>query len=91
MEAFVDRLARVGLVGDVEELRRRRLVHQIDALFFQGDEKIVELVGIDFFVGQVLIDFVVGQITLGLALGNEFLQIFVEMVHLATPFTPLAA
>ena len=52
--------------GDVVELRRRRLVHQVDALFLQGDQQIVELVGIDFFVGQVVVDLVVGQITLGL-------------------------
>ena len=83
------RLRGIGLLGNVEKLRCRGLVDQVYALFLQGDEKIVELVGIDFLVGQVFVDFVVGQISLGFALGNQFLQVFVEMVHLVTPFTPL--
>ena len=66
----------------------RGFVDQVDAFFLQGNEKIVELVGIDFLVGQVFVDFVVGQITLGLALCDQFLHILVEVVHLATPFTP---
>ena len=65
----------------VVELRRRRLVHQIDALFLQGNQQIVELVGIDFLVGQIVVDFVVGQIALRLSPGDQFLQILIEKVH----------
>ena len=66
-------------LGFVEHLRRR-LVDQLDAHFFQGDQQIVELFGRDVFVGQIAVDFVVGQITLSLALLNEFLQFqFVRM------------
>ncbi len=89
MQTILHRLLRIGLRGDVEELGRRGLVHQIDALFFKGYEKIVELVGIDFLVGKIFVDFVVGQIALGFSFGDELLQIFIEMVHQTTPFTPL--
>ena len=58
---------------------------QIDALFFEGDQQVIELLGIDFFVGQIVVDLVVGQIALGLALGDQFLQILVRMVHLSIP------
>ena len=88
MQMLCERFVGIGLLGNVEELRGRGFVDQIDALFLQGDEKIVELIGIDFLVGQVFVDLVVGQITLGLALGDQFLHILIEVVHLATPFTP---
>ena len=88
VQMLFERFVGIGLLGNVEELRHRGLVDQIDAFFLQGDEKIVELIGIDFLVGQVFVDFVVGQISLGLALRDQFLQILVEVVHLATPFTP---
>ena len=80
----------VRLLGNVVELAGRRLVHQIDALLLQGDQQIVELVGIDFLVGQIFVDLVVGQISLCLALGDQFLQILVEKVHLTTPLRLLA-
>ena len=75
------RAAAASSCSDCSRRRRtpcRRLVDQVDALFLQGDQQIVQLIGIDFFVGQVLVDFVVGQIALGLALGDQFLQVLVE-------------
>ena len=79
-----DRLRRVV------ELRLRRLVHQIDALFLQGNQQIVELVGIDFLVGQVVVDLVIREIALRLPPGDQFLQILIEKVHRTTPFASIA-
>ena len=42
-------------------------------LFLQGDQQIVELVGIDFFVGQIVVHLVIRQIALRLAPGDQFL------------------
>ncbi len=77
-------LARSGVrvvLRRVVELGLRRLIHQIDALFLQGNQQIVELVGIDFLVGQIVVDLVIGEITLRLPPGDQFLQILVEKVH----------
>ena len=59
----------------------RRLVDQLDAQFVQRDQQIVELFRIDRLVGQIVVDLIVGQITLGLALGDQFVQILIVMVH----------
>ena len=76
----------VRFVRRLVELLGRRMVHQIDALFLQGDQQIVEFLGIDFLVGKVIVDFVVGQITLGFPPGDQFLQVLVEKVHRTAPF-----
>ena len=52
--------------GRIVKVRLGRASHQIDALFLQGNQQIVELIGVDFLVGQVVVDFVVGQIALRL-------------------------
>ena len=66
-------LVRVGLLGNVVELLGGRLVDQVDPLFLQGDQQVVELVGIDFFVGQVIVDFIVGQVALRFPPSNQLL------------------
>ena len=71
-------LVRVGLLANVVELLCGRLVDQVDPLFLQGDQQVVELVGIDFFVGQVIVDFIVGQVALRFPPSNQLLQILVE-------------
>ena len=68
----------LGLLPDVVEFLGRGLVDQVDALFLQGDQQVVELVGIDFLVGQVLVDLVIGQIALRFPLGDQLLQVLVE-------------
>ena len=72
----------------VVELGRRRLVHQVDPLFLQGDQQVVELVGIDFLVGKIAVHLVIGKIALRFSAGDQPLQILIEKVHRTTPFAP---
>jgi hypothetical protein len=66
-------------------LLRFRLVDQLDALFLQEHEQLIEFFGIDGVVRQVLVDLAVGQISLDLARIDERFQAVVDFqFHLQT-------
>ncbi len=61
------------LIRGIVKRGLRPLVHQIDALFFQGYQQIIKAFGIDFFVGQIVVHLVVSQVALCFSLGYKFL------------------
>src|SRR5208337_1952612 len=61
------------------------LVNQLDSLFLQNEQELVELLGIDGVVGQVVVDLTVGQVTLFLARFEQGLEALVDLLHASSP------
>src|SRR5581483_1330940 len=79
-------LVEVGLVGDAPlALLGLGLVDQLDPLFFQEDEELIELLGVDGVIGQVIVDLPVGQVALFLALLEQGFQAVIDLLHQTLP------
>ena len=55
-----------------------RLVDQLDALLFEQDQELIDLLGIGVVVGQMVVDLTVGQVALFLARFEQGLQAVVR-------------
>ncbi len=53
----------------------------MDATIFQGQQKRVELLWVDVFIGQVCVDFIVGEETVLGSAGDELRKILVHQLH----------
>src|SRR5262249_32203253 len=60
-------------------------VDQLDAFLFEKDEQLVELLGVDGVIGQIIVDLAIGQVALFLALLEQGLQAVVDLLHQTLP------